>query len=341
MNIWCCFENIILFFRKAIPMTLLYILLGIAAFLVLATFLTSYVCFRMTFYSNRKKQQTDPNEIRIPDGEIYEPYREQIVAWTKGIRALPHTDVEIQSFDGLTLRGKFFEHKKGAPIELMFHGYRGTSERDLCGGVYRCFSLGRSALLVDHRGSGNSEGNVITFGVNESRDLARWVDYIIENIDPDAKIILTGVSMGAATVMIGAGMDLPKNVVGVLADCGYTSAKDIIQKVVREMKLPPALLYPFIKLGARLYGHFDLEEFSPIESMKKARVPVIFFHGDGDDFVPHSMSVENYNACVTHKKLVTMRGAGHGLCFPQEQKDYCEALKDFFDPILNQETTAN
>ena len=141
--------------------------------------------------------------------------------------------------------------------------------------------------------------------------------------------------MGAATVMIGASMDLPKNVVGVLADCGYTSAKDIIQKVMCDMKLPPSLFYPFVKLGARIYGGFDLEEVSPIESMKKARLPVIFFHGDGDDFVPHDMSVQNYNACITQKKLVTMRGAGHGLCFPQEQEDYCQALKEFFDPILN------
>ena len=319
-------------------MALLFILLGCAAFLIFAVLLTSYICFRMAFYSNRKADKHPPDEIRIPDGEIYEPYREQIVEWIKGIRALPHTDIEIQSFDGITLRGKFFEHKPGAPIELMFHGYRGTSERDLCGGVYRCFSLGRSALLVDHRGSGNSDGTVITFGINESKDLERWVDYIIQNIDPNAKIILTGVSMGAATVMIAAAKELPPNVVGVLADCGYSSAKEIIKKVVREMKLPADLLYPFIKLGARLYGKFDLDETSPIEAMKKSRVPVIFFHGDDDKFVPHDMSVQNYNACITQKKLVTMHGAGHGLCFPQEQEDYCQALKEFFDPILEQHT---
>lgn len=319
-------------------MALLFILLGCAAFLIFAVLLTSYICFRMTFYSNRKKEQRPEDEIRIPDGEIYEPYREQIVEWIKGIRALPHTDIEIRSFDGLTLRGKFFEHKPGALIELMFHGYRGNSERDLCGGVYRCFSLGRSALLVDHRGSGNSDGNVISFGINESKDLETWVDYIIQNIDPNAKIILTGVSMGAATVMIAASKEFPSNVVGVLADCGYTSAKEIIKKVMREMKLPADLLYPFVKLGARLYGKFDLDEASPIESMKKARLPVIFFHGDDDKFVPHDMSVQNYNACITQKKLVTIHGAGHGLCFPQEQEDYCDALKEFFDPIF-QETT--
>ncbi len=313
-------------------MLFLRIALSTLLFLALFSLLISYICFLRIFYSPKRKHA---EEYPTPIGEIYDPFREDMIRWMKFTRTLPHEDISIKSFDGLTLRGKYFEYRKGAPIEILMHGYRGCAERDMSGGVNRCHALERSALVVDHRASGESEGHVITFGIHESRDCVSWVNYIIEHIDKDAKIILTGISMGAATVMIAAAReDLPKNVVGVLADCGYTSAKEIIKKVMREMRLPPNLLYPFVRLGGRLFGHFDVDETSPIESMRRARVPVIFFHGDTDAFVPAEMSAKNYEACVTKKRLVTINGAGHGLCFPVDKETYFEELKFFFDPLL-------
>ena len=303
------------------------ILICAAGVLIALVLLTAFICFRMTFYNSRRGENLE--EIHIPDGDIYLPYKDEIVGWIKRMRSMPHEDFAIQSFDGLTLRGKYFEYEPGAPIELMFHGYRGTAERDMCGGIFRSFSIGRSALLVDHRASGYSDGNVITFGVNESRDCLDWVDFMIDHFGPDVKIILTGISMGAATVLTAAGQPLPENVVGVLADCGYTSAKDIICKVIGTMHLPPKLLYPFVRLGARLYGHFDPEERSPIEAMRRCRIPVIFYHGDNDQYVPHSMSIENYEACTAPKKLVITPGAGHGLCFSQDKEAYLRDLIAF------------
>lgn len=305
---------------------------GVIAFVIFAILVASYICFYMIFLAHKPKV---PEEFPIPDGEIYEPYREEMVSWIKQIRALPHRDVEVTSFDGLTLRGRFFEYAPGAPIELMFHGYRGDSERDLSGGVFRCFALGRSILLVDQRSSGRSDGRVITFGINERRDCVSWADFIVREIDPEAKIILTGVSMGAATVMMASAEPLPTNVIGVLADCGYTSAEAIIKKVIREMKLPAALLYPCARLGGRLFGHFDIDETSPIEAMKKCRLPIIFYHGDVDAFVPHEMSVENYEACASdRKRMVTIEGAGHGLCYIVAKERYLDELREFFEGIL-------
>ena len=135
--------------------------------------------------------------------------------------------------------------------------------------------------------------------------------------------------MGAATVMMAAGEKLPQNVVCVLADCGYSSAEEIIKKVIDEMHLPSKVLYPFVKLGARLFGGFNLDEDSPMEAMKRTEIPVIFIHGDNDDFVPHAMSVECFNATRAPKKLVTIEGAGHGLAFPQNPEKYVESLREF------------
>ena len=245
-------------------------------------------------------------------------------------------EYELISFDCLKLCGTFYEYKKGAPIEIMFHGYRGNGKRDLSGGVIRAFNQGRSALVVDHRASGRSEGRVVTFGVNESRDCILWAELVKHKIDPDAKVILTGISMGAATVMIAAGRDeLPSNVVAVIADCGYTSAKDIIKNTMRDMKLPADLLYPFARLGGKLFGDFDIDERSPIESMKNCKVPVIFIHGDADDFVPFSMSQKNFEACAAEKKkLVAISGAAHGVAYPTDPDKYLSELSEFFEGIL-------
>ena len=311
------------------------VLASVTVLLAIAVLVVSYICFRLAFYSKRSKEDPNAGEVSLPEGEIYEPFRGQMVDWIVQARALPHKDVEISSFDGLKLRARFFEYEKGAPIEILLHGYRGNSERDLSGGVFRCFALGRSVLLVDHRGSGRSEGKVITFGVNESRDCADWVKFILREIDPDAKIFIGGISMGASTALMATARDLPENVIGILADCGYSSGKRIIKKVIKQIGLPENVCYPFVKLGARLYGHFDLEELSPEEAMAHCKLPVFFIHGDGDNFVPFEMSVENYNACASkHKKLVNIEGAGHGLAFPAARERYIKEVGDFFESSI-------
>ena len=311
-------------------MDIVWWILGMAVFLMAMVLLIAYVCYRMAFYAKPRQPQGD--QIEIPVGKIYEPFREKMENWAREVRAMPSEAFSITSFDGLTLTGKYYEYAPGAPIELMFHGYRGSAERDLPGGVQRCFKLGRSVLMADQRCSGKSQGHTITFGIYEHRDCLAWVDFMVKHFGSDVKIILTGISMGASTVLMAAGRELPANVIGVLADCGYSSAKEIIQKVIAQMGLPVKLTYPFVKLGAKLYGHFDLEAYSPIQAMKQAKVPVIFFHGEDDDFVPCDMSRAMYDACVSEKRLMTVPGAGHGLSYAIAPKEYLDALREFFGP---------
>ena len=307
-------------------MNIVWTILGCAAFLAVLVLAVARICFHLAFYTSRREKNPG-EEYPIPPGKVYEPHRDAMVKWMKQTRAIPHDEVSIRSFDGLTLCGNYYEYAPGATIELMFHGYRGNAERDLCGGVQRCFALERSAFVVDQRACGKSEGHVITFGIRERHDCLAWVDYLIGRFGPDVKIILTGISMGAATVMMAGGMELPDNVIGIIADCGYTSPRDIIQTVMRQMKLPAALLYPFVKLGARVFGHFDLEETSPVEALTRCRVPVFFAHGEADDFVPCEMSRINCEACASPTLLLTVPGAGHGLGYLVAPEAYRDALR--------------
>ena len=140
--------------------------------------------------------------------------------------------------------------------------------------------------------------------------------------------------MGASTVMMAASRPLHKNVVGVLADCGYTSADAIIKKVLVDIKLPPKVVYPFVRLGARIFGHFHLEETSPVDAVKRARVPIILYHGEGDTFVPCDMSREIYAACASQKKrLVTVPTAPHGMAYSEDKDYYLKTLKEFIHEI--------
>mgnify|MGYP003305301600 CR=1 FL=1 len=219
---------------------------------------------------------------------------------------------------------------KSAPIEILFHGYKGSGERDLSTGVKRAFKCKRNALIVDQRASGKSAGHTITFGINERHDCLSWTNFVVKHFGDDVKIILTGISMGAATVLLASSMDLPKNVVGILADCGYDKASNMIKKVIKEMKLPANFFYPLVKLGAKIFGHFNLEETSPYESVQNSKVPIIFIHGDNDSFVPYYMSDNLYNVCSSKKKLVKISNADHGVSYLVDPDTYIDELNNFF-----------
>lgn len=307
-----------------------YLIIFSIILIVFFIFILPFICYKMTFLSKRKKVVSD--EITLPDDEMFDEFRDEIIEDIKWARTLPYKKYTINSFDGLKLCAKYYELNPNAPIEIMFHGYKGNGERDLSTGIKRAFKCGRNAFVVDHRASGDSEGKTITFGILERHDCVKWA-YFVSNLYPNNKLLITGISMGAATVIMASAMSLPNSVVGVLADCGYDSPKHIIKKVVRDMKLPPNIIYPFIKLGAKLYGRFNIDEISPLEAVKSSRLPIIFIHGSSDDFVPFSMSENMFKNCTSRKKIVLIEGGTHGVAYLKNKEEYIEALTTFFSYV--------
>ena len=305
-----------------------YILLIIILTLLILTFITSLICYLMVFYNKNKPEFSD--EIVLPDNEIYKTHRDLIVSDIKNARKMASKEYTIKSYDNLTLYGKYFESFQNAPIEIMFHGYRGSGERDLSTGIRRAKACGRNVLIVDQRSHGKSEGHTISFGIKERYDCISWINFVIQEFGNDVEIILTGISMGAATVMMASNLDLPSNVKGILADCGYDSPRNIIKKYIKDMKLPSNLFIHFVKLGALIFGHFNIDKASPIESVKNAKVPIIFIHGETDTFVPCYMSKILYDNCTSRKKLTIIKDAEHGISYLIDPNTYVNALEDFF-----------
>ncbi len=318
--------------EKTKSVIILYVeilLVVIAVFLAITIifFLSSYICYLIVFKTTKKQKKYE--DFSLPKGKIYLKYKDQMLSFMKEARQIPFEAFEIKSFDGLTLRGKFYEYRKGAPIEIMFHGYRGNSERDLAGGIQRCFTLKRSALVVDQRGHGNSDGFNVYFGAKEKYDVQSWANFVYKKFGDEIPILITGISMGASSVLLATELKLPPTVKGVIADCGYSSAKDIINKVLKQLYLPSFIFYPIIAFGARFYGKFNLNDADVVSALEKSKIPVKFIHGTTDDFVPYSMSKLNYDACMSEKSILLVEGAGHGLSYLVNKQKYLEEVKFF------------
>ncbi|MBR5241822.1 MAG: alpha/beta hydrolase [Clostridia bacterium] len=255
---------------------------------------------------------------------------------TDELAALPYESVYTESYDGLRLHARYYHVKDGAPLNIQFHGYRSSPLRDFCGIGAECMRQGHNLLLVDQRAHGKSEGKVISFGIKERFDCVSWANYAVERFGKDVKIILGGLSMGAATVLMAAELDLPENVIGIIADCPYSSVKEIIKKVCSDRGLPADRAYPFIKLGGILFGGFNSDAASPREAVKNTDIPIFIAHGVDDGFVPISMSDEIIEGArdAFYRRVP---GADHAEAFGRDHVGYSNDLSSFFEKITKGE----
>ena len=122
------------------------------------------------------------------------------------------------------------------------------------------------------------------------------------------------------------------NVKGIIADCGFTSPWDIIKHVAKErFHLPPFPLMYMVDLISEVVAGFGLKEVSIPEIMKRNKIPVLFIHGDADNYVPMWMTIKNYEACAAPKELYIVPGAGHALAFSKDMEEGKRRIKDFIN----------
>ena len=296
--------------------------------------LISWLVYRKAFHSPDRTQNNDHAVIM---SEQMEPFSDWIHELIDTFQARPFEPVSIRSHDGLKLAGRYYHRKDGAPLIICFHGYRGTPIRDFAGGSLINLNAGYNVLMIYERAHGESEGHAITFGIEERKDVLSWIEYAVDRFGPDVKILLNGISMGAATVLMASGLPLPSNVKGIVADCPYTSPRAIIRKVCREdLGIPALPAWPFLLLGARLFGHFRLNTAADASrAVKRSPVPILLIHGDDDRFVPLSMSLEIARSNPGKIDLQIFHGAGHGISYLTDPVRYEETVLKFYRKCLN------
>lgn len=308
------------------------VILTIILLISAAVAAASYFCYRLAFSVPKQSREA---LFEMPDTEQYAPYSAEARQMISDALEIPYKEAVVTSYDGLRLFGKCYIASSDAPWLIMLHGYRSGAERDFCGGLKFGIDSGFNVLLVDQRAHGKSEGKCLTFGIKERYDCLTWINYVISQAGGSCKIALYGMSMGAATVLMAAGSGLPKNVACIVADCGYTSPKAIIKKVIREMHYPVFPTYALVRLGGMLFGGFDIEEYSAVQAMEKCDIPVLFIHGDDDRFVPCDMGRENHRHCRAEgKKLLIVPNAGHGMSYMSDKRAYLGTVSEFLKSAL-------
>jgi len=245
-----------------------------------------------------------------------------------------YSNVYIKSFDNLTMHGyKILNENSSNKWVITVHGY--TSK-----GLYmsnyakRFYDMGYNILIPDLRGHGESEGNYIGMGWYDRLDILKWIDLIL-NENENSKIILHGVSMGAATVSMTSGEELPSNIKAIISDCGYTSVWEQFSHQLKSMySLPNFPIMNASSAIARFKAGYGLKEASALKQVAKSKTPILFIHGDEDDFVPYKMMDELYNAANCEKEKLTVQGAGHAKSSKVNPYLYWSTIENFINKYI-------
>ncbi|MGP4074205.1 alpha/beta hydrolase [Piscibacillus sp. B03] len=243
---------------------------------------------------------------------------------------------EMKSFDDLRLQGYYLEAEEPTNKTVVFaHGYLGRARDMGLYGEYYYEDLGYNMLSVDLRGHGQSQGDYIDFGWHSRLDLVDWVNRLVDKQGEDTEIILHGLSMGAATVLMTSGEELPDNVKAVIADSPYTSVYDLFDyQMGRMFKLPSFPLLDSTSVVTKAKANYSLKEASALKQVKKTDLPILYIHGNNDEFVPTRMTQELYDNTNSEKQLKIFDKSSHGEAFAIYREEYIETLEQFLNEYM-------
>lgn len=256
--------------------------------------------FRKTILNKKKKKKKTNNNYLADDESI---------KWFE--KESKYKEVYIKSKDKkINLHSYKIINKKSNNWVIIIHGYFGTG-KELLNASKNFYERGFNILLPELRAHGKTGGKYIGMGWPDRLDIIEWIKYLNKH-HKDNKIILYGVSMGAATVMMTSGENLPENVKIAIEDCGYTSVwEEFSHQLKTFFKLRPRLIMSAANIISKLKNNFILKDADSIKQIKKANIPMLFIHGSEDKFVPFDMMEKIYNAYPSQKEKLIIEGAKH------------------------------
>lgn len=329
-----------IFVAMTIVMALLCRVLQVIFDSVFAAKRKKYISFHKKQKRIQKEKAKQNEDIKAKnkteDDKRYEENAQMGQAW---FLSMPYEEVVIEAEDGAKLTGYYLDApthlkkgKESVPCILCVHGYRSNGIYEFGHFARLYHSQGYSVLLIDERGHGKSGGEYITFGITERYDVLRWLRWLLKKTKGQHPIYLHGLSMGASTVLMASEYITHPMVKGIIADCGFTSPKEIIECVAKNVThVPVNILLRYMSLRCKRCGEFDLLTPSTVKALKKNKIPVLFIHGDKDTFVPTIMTRINYDACVAPKKMLIVKGATHAMSYLKNPKQYKEELLAFIE----------
>ena len=306
--------------------------LGAAGGLAAVTLAGAYATYLFGFHSPNKTQNIDRN---VGLNDQTRPIYDKLLQMIDDYNEIPFERVSIVSRDGLKLLGRYYETKPGAPLLICCHGWRSTPARDFSGITPVLMACSYNLLLIEERAMCGSEGHTMAYGIRERFDVQDWARWATARFGEHQKIVLYGVSMGAATVLMTSDLDLPKTVRAIVADCPYDTPHRIMRMHGMELGVPGFLSSFMAILAAGIFGGFSIFEDSPLKSVKKTGLPILIIHGEEDLFVPGEMGARIAAANPKMIERVTFPGAGHARSFVTDPERYKTVLTGFLERVLN------
>lgn len=313
---------------------------GVVAVGAVSHTLTSYMMKVALDREMPKMRHLDKARLQLSGIEHAEMFFELRNRAGEKLRQSSCETVEITSYDGERLVGHWRPCDHARRIILAMHGWRSDWNKDF--GIISDFWHENlcSVLYAEQRGQNNSGGTCMGFGLLERFDCMEWIKWIGKRCGANLPIYLAGVSMGATTVLMAAGLELPESVHGIIADCGFTAPNEIWKHVAqRNLHLSYALRRAAVNGICRKKLHMGASEYSTVEAMRGNRKPVLFIHGTEDHFVPVEMTYEAYKACRAPKQLFVVPGADHGMSYVVDQAGYQAAMQNFWSCFDSNENT--
>ncbi|HHV65187.1 MAG TPA: alpha/beta hydrolase [Peptococcaceae bacterium] len=242
----------------------------------------------------------------------------------------------IASEDKLNLVGYYYPAKvPTTKTAIMAHGYGGRGMEMEQFARFYSEKLGFNVLLPDARGHGASEGNYIGFGWPDRKDYLLWIQKIIDSVGRESQIVLHGLSMGASTVMMASGENLPEQVKVIIEDSGFTSVYDELAYQLRQIYMLPA--FPFISATSLLTdikAGYNFHEASSLRQVEKNKTPMLFIHGASDSIVPVEMAWKLFDTCKVDKQIYLVPGAGHGMAYEIDRPAYETIVSEFISRFI-------
>ncbi len=301
----------------------LYIIALIVIILIGIYLFISYMMYRRIFvdYNKPEKNLVDHEE------EFYqESYR-----WFQDI---PKEEISIKSYDNLKLKGYFIPSidKKSEKIAIVMHGYQSKGTDMII--IAKMYSdMGFKVVLPDLRGHGKSEGKFTSMGHYEKYDLKRWFNFCLTSYGATDKILIHGVSMGAAMAIMLTALDIPKNLKFMVLDSGYTRFKGTLRHTFRSKYL--SIFLPGLSLITYFQHRYFLSQLRPIKAMRKNEVPFLIIHGEKDQLVPLKMAKDLLKAAKTDRKeLLIVKDARHALGYKVDKELCTERIIANIQPIF-------
>lgn len=306
----------------------------VLALLFLLLLITAFCAAALHSAMKEVRDHDDGAYARSLKGDMAQ-YTQAILDAQERNKTLPTELVQTISFDGLKLVGEIYPAEgKALGWILLAHGFHGSGRADFSCVLDMYHKLGMDILLIDQRAQGRSEGKRIGLGVLERHDIVSWCRFMAGR-KPEQPIIISGVSMGAASVMMACGLDLPPQVKGCIADCGFTTPDEIVRSVLSMLHLP-GFLMPLIRLIARPLLGYGLRDASAPEALAASHLPLRLIHGEADELVPCWMSRCCFEAAAAKdKKIITVPGATHGMSYMVRQQQCIAEIHSFIHSLLD------